>query len=68
MTLDGLIRMLGRRLFGRFLNWGINRGIDMAAGGGRSSAARTSADRIRARQARDLAKRARKAARITRRF
>jgi len=68
MNLEGLIRMVGRRLFGRFLNWGITRGIDMAAGGKGHGGARTPADRARARQSRELAKRARKAARLTRRF
>lgn len=68
MTLDGLFRMVMRRLLGRFLNWGIGRGIDMASGGKADGGARTPADRARARQSRELAKRARKAARLTRRF
>jgi hypothetical protein len=69
MTLDGLMRMVMRRLFGRLLNRGIDRGIDMVSGGSKGAGgARTPADRAHARQARDLAKRARKAARLTRRF
>jgi hypothetical protein len=68
MTLDGLLRMVMRRLFGRLLTRGIDRGIDLVSGGKGAGGARSPADRARARQARDLTKRARKAARLTRRF
>ncbi|MCU0907144.1 MAG: hypothetical protein MUF73_06775 [Rhodobacteraceae bacterium] len=64
MTLDGLLRIVMRRLFGRLLN----RGIGMVSGRKGAGGARSPADRARARQSRDLAKRARKAARLTRRF
>lgn len=65
MTLEGLFRMVMRRLFGRL----VNRGIDMVSGSGKGArGAGSPADRARTRQARELAKRARKAARLTRRF
>jgi hypothetical protein len=59
-----VMRMLGRRL----INGGINKGIDLAAGRGKPAAEMTPEEHAQATQARQLAKRARQAARITRRL
>lgn len=57
------------RLFMRMgMNWGLKKGIDQVARRGKSPGQMSPADHAQARQARDLAKRARKAARVTRRL
>ncbi len=63
MKLDRMIMMVLRRLLGPLMN----RGIDLAARGGKSGREMSPEDRARARQAKQLARRARQAARLTRR-
>ncbi|MBP9182043.1 MAG: hypothetical protein KBF78_02835 [Fuscovulum sp.] len=55
-------------VFRKFLNRGINAGIDHLSRRGKPPAEMTPAERQQAQQARDLAKRARQAARLTRRL
>lgn len=58
MNAEQIFRMIARRFLGQLINRGINAGIDQASGG----------DRKQARQAKQTAKRARQALRITRRM
>ena len=67
MQIDRLFMMLLRRLLGPLLNRGIEKGIDLATGGGKAPADMTPDERARARQGKQLARRARQAARLTRR-
>ena len=71
MNMNGLFGPIGRMLTQRLMNWGMNKGIDLATrrtGGitadGKPSAAATK----QARATRQAVKRARQAARITRRL
>lgn len=68
MNLNQILNMVLRILLRRGVNWGVNKGIDLAARKGKAPAQMTEAERREAQNARDLAKRARKAARLTRRF
>ncbi|MDF2140016.1 hypothetical protein [Paenirhodobacter sp. CAU 1674] len=68
MTLDRLITTAINTIMRRLLNLGITKGIDMAAGKGKSQAQMTPEERKQAQNARAAVKRARQAARITRRL
>jgi hypothetical protein len=68
MDLNQIINMITRMFVRKAVNKGINKGIDFAARRGKSPAAMSAADHKQANSARDIAKRARKAARITRRL
>lgn len=68
MDLNRLLNMVLRIFVRKGVNWGINKGVDYAARRGKPSGQMTQTDHAQARSARDLAKRARKAARITRRL
>jgi hypothetical protein len=68
MDFNRLMNML-MRLFGRkIINYGIRKGTDIVAGKGKPGAKPTAADSQQANAARDMSKRARQAARITRRM
>lgn len=68
MNVERLLTMILRRGLGRLVNRGVDAGIDLAAGRGRTADEMTPEERQRARQARQAAKRARQAARLTRRM
>jgi hypothetical protein len=68
MDVQRLISMLGRMFLRKAMTKGLNAGIDLVARKGKAPADMTPADHDQARKARDLAKRARQAARITRRL
>ncbi len=73
MNFNSILNMILRRVIGRLINKGIDAGIDLAAQRGRAnnpdrSSAPSDEDRARARQAKDLARKARKSAKITRRL
>lgn len=63
-----IVDLILRRVLGTFINRGINAGIDRASSGGKSRNDMTPEERKRARAARQTAKRARQAARLTRRM
>lgn len=71
MNLDQLMTMISRLFLRKAVNTAMTKGIDMATrgaagkGGGRPT---TPADAEQARKAREIAKRARQAARLTRRL
>jgi hypothetical protein len=68
MDLNSIIRMVVNTLLRRFMGRAINSGIDYASRRGRDASEMTPAEREQARSAKDLAQRARKLSRITRRF
>lgn len=68
MTLSQLWNMVLRIFIRKGVNWGINQGMRHMARGAKGQGTPGPADQAQARQARDLAKRARKAARLTRRI
>ncbi|MDO5621095.1 MAG: hypothetical protein Q4G24_06465 [Paracoccus sp. (in: a-proteobacteria)] len=76
MNMNQILNMLQRMLLRRAMNWGINKGIGMlgkrtAQNGAQTDqpeAPMTPEERKRVQQSRDMAKRARQAARITRRL
>jgi hypothetical protein len=68
MNMNGLINMVLRRLFRQVMNRGIAGGIDMAAGKGKPKAEMTHEERQQAAGAKQTAKRARQAARLSRRM
>jgi hypothetical protein len=71
MDLNGLINMITRIFVRKAINTGINKGLGQMArkgGSGVGKGAPTPADRDQAHHARETAKRARKAARLTRRM
>ncbi len=68
MNLNQIVNMVMRIFVRKGVNWGINKGTDVVARRGKSPAQMTHADHVQAGQARDMVKRARKAARITRRI
>lgn len=68
MDINKLITTI-MRLFGRkLMNTAINKGIDFAARRGKTDAQMTDADRAQAQSGRDMAKRAQKMARASRRL
>lgn len=68
MDIQRLISMLGRMFLRKAMSKGMNAGIDHFARKGKSPQDMTPADHEQARKARDLARRAQQAARITRRL
>jgi hypothetical protein len=68
MDVQRLISMLGRMFLRKAMTKGLNAGIDLFARKGKAPADMTPADHEQARQAREMAKRAKQAARITRRL
>lgn len=68
MNSNRMINMLIRRFSRMIMNKGINSGIDLAAGGSRSSGEMSDAEKKNARQAKQAARRARQAAKMTRRM
>lgn len=61
-------KALQRMLIGMVMGKIVNKGIDYASRRGKPEAEMTPAERVQAQKARQMAKRARKAARITRRL
>lgn len=68
MNANRLINMVIRQITRRLVNLGINKGIDLASKRGRKDADLTEADRDQARDAKEMAKRARQAQRATKRI
>jgi hypothetical protein len=68
MDLSRIIQMVVNILLRRFMGRAINSGIDYAARRGRDASELTQAEREQAKSAKDLAQRARKLSRLTRRF
>lgn len=68
MNLNQILNMVLRIFIRKGVNWGINKGVNMAARRGKSPAHMTPADHHQAAQTREMAKRARKAAQMTRRL
>lgn len=68
MNANAIINMIIRQVTRRLVNKGVNAGIDLATRRGKSDGDMTVADKERAAQGKDLAKRARQAGRITRKM
>ncbi|NEX44900.1 hypothetical protein [Pseudotabrizicola algicola] len=68
MNLNQIINMVTRIFLRKGVNWGINKGTQMISNRGKSGASVPPADPHHANQAREAAKRARKAAAVTRRI
>jgi DNA invertase Pin-like site-specific DNA recombinase len=68
MDLNGLIGRMVNMFLRKAVNKGINAGVDLAARRGKSPSEMTPADHEQARKGRELAKRARQAAKLTRRM
>lgn len=71
MNLNGLFGPIGRMLTRRLMNWGMNKGIDLATrrtGGSMADGKPSPAAAKQAKAARQAVKRARQAARITRKL
>ncbi len=68
MNLNQIVNMVTRIFIRKGVNWGIKKGTDAVVHRGKTPAAPTPAQDAQARQARDIAKRARKAAQLTRRI
>ncbi len=68
MNIDRLIRMIVNMVTRRAVNAGIDKGIALATRGGKARGAAAEKGGAQARDARALAKRARQAAKITRRL
>ena len=66
--MDRIINMIINQVIRRFVNIGINKGFDHFSGKGKAAGQMTKADHAQANSGRDLAKRARQAAKITRRL
>jgi hypothetical protein len=66
MNFDSIVNMIVRIVTRKAVNWGINKGIDTVAGKGKPPGQMTPAEREMAAKARQTAKMARKAARVTR--
>ncbi|GLS87756.1 hypothetical protein GCM10010873_27300 [Cypionkella aquatica] len=66
--MDRIIQMILNRFLGRLVNIGVNKGIDYAAGRGKSPDQMTPAEREQARAGKDMSKRARQAAKLMRRI
>ena len=66
--MDRIFQMILNRLLGRLINKGINTGINHFAGGGKPAHQMSPAERDQARQAQQVAKRARQAANLARRL
>ena len=68
MNFDSIINMISRMFLRRATNWGIRKGIDMAAGKGKPASQMSRHERDMARKGRETVKLARRAARISRRM
>ena len=68
MNLNQIINMVIRMFLRRGINWGINKGVKMAANRGQKTHTSNPEERGQSQQVTDAAKRARKAARLTRRL
>lgn len=68
MTFDRLINIVINTVVRRIVNAGINRGTRWLSGRGRAAGPVVSPEEVHRKQARDTAKRARQAAKITRRL
>lgn len=68
MNLNQIINMVTRIFLRKGVNWGINKGTQMVSRRGKTTVAPTQADAHHSTQAREAAKRARKAAAVTRRI
>lgn len=68
MNLNQIVNMVMRIFLRKGVNWGINKGTKMMSKGRKPAAPTTPASVSHSAQARDAAKRARKAAAITRRI
>ena len=68
MNLNQIINMVTRIFIRKGVNWGINKGTQVLARRGKPAASAAPVDPTHANHARDAAKRARKAAAITRRI
>lgn len=66
--MDRMIQMILNKLLGRLVNTAINKGVDYAARGGKSPEQMTPEERQQARAGKEMAKRARQAAKLTRRI
>lgn len=72
MNLNQILNMVVKTFTRRLVNWGVNKGMDLAArrgtGGAAPGAKATPVQQRQANAAREAAKRARQAAKITRRL
>ncbi|WP_415183108.1 hypothetical protein [Phaeovulum sp.] len=68
MTTNKMVRLITRVLTGTLVAFGLKRGIDLVAGKGKPTAKMTQSERQQAKTARAAVKRARQAARLTRRI
>lgn len=68
MDVQRLINMIVNTVTRRLINLGINKGMDFASRKGKRKDQMTVVDRKQAKDAREIAKRARQAAKITRRL
>lgn len=69
MSLNSIVNQFGRILTNRLMNWGINKGIDLASRrGSKPDAPMTPQQRKQAQANRQAVKRARKAAQLVRRM
>ncbi len=68
MSIDRIISMIMNQIMRRVINTGINKGISHFAGKGKSASKMTEAEKAQAGTGRETAKRARQAAKITRRL
>jgi len=68
MNLNQIVNMVMRTLMRKGINWGINKGTQVLSRRGMAAPPPTAADHAHSAQAREAAKRARKAAAITRRL
>ncbi len=68
MNINQMIKMFSRLFMRKIMNKGINSGIDYAARRGKDRDEMTPDEKQRARSARDIAKKAKKSARLLRRL
>lgn len=66
--MDRMIQQLLNRLLGRLMNRAVDKGISFVANRGRDPSQMTDAERAQARSGQDLAKKARKVSRASRRL
>ena len=66
--MDRIIQMILNKLLGRLVNTAVNKGVDYASRRGKSPDQMTDEDHEQARAGKEMAKRARQAAKLTRRI
>ncbi len=66
--MDRIIQMILNKLLGRLVNTAVNKGVDYAVRRGKSLDEMTPEDHAQARAGKEMAKRARQAAKLTRRI